>query len=129
MAATITTTYQVNGSRKFRAVVQITGDAAGDAIAVDVINVANLAPGPDGVPTEFKIESVDWEFTGFTGALLWDGTPDVLAVALPQYDGSIGFLQPLKNSAGAGKTGKLHITTDGLGAAKWGTIIIQGRHK
>ena len=129
MAATITTTFQVNGSRKFAAVIQITGDSAGDVTASDVIDVASLADGVNGAPTEFKIEQVDWEFTGFTGALLWDATADVLAVALPQYDGSISFSPPLKNNAGSGKTGKLQLTTDGLGTAKWGTIRIQGRHE
>ena len=129
MAAIVKTTFQLNGSFKFIAVVQITGDAAGDISQVDAVQVSALTAGIGGVPTEFKIDSVDWEFTGFTGSLNWHGDVDTLALALPQYDGSIQFTQPLNNDAGAGKDGDLHLTTNGLGAGMTGTIIIKGRHK
>lgn len=132
MSATVVTRYQVNGSYKFSAEIQITGDAAGDilpASAIDMIHCADLTAGQGGAVTEFSIDSVDWMLTGFTGALMWHGTVDSQAVALPQYDGSITYTPPLKNSAGAGKDGDLHIITSGLGIGMSGTIIIKGRHK
>ena len=138
MAATILTTIAIDGSRDFVARIDITGDAAGDVSATPIIDpqaaIASVqaSVGLKGLPTDFKIKSVDWEFTGFTGALLWDATTDVLAVALPQYDGRMDFVDgsgiPLVNNAGTGKTGKLLLSTSGLAANKWGTIIIKGYH-
>lgn len=141
MANKITTTFSINGSYKFMAVIQIELDgASGEYSAQAVIDpkaaIAGVqaAAGMTGLPSDFKIESIDWEFTSFTAALYWKATANVLACALPQYDGRLDFKQsgaPLINNSGAGKDGKLLLTTVGAntgGTAKQGTIIIKGYH-
>ena len=128
MANTITTSYKINGSRNFTAIVSIIGDGSGEASAVDIIDVANLT----GTPTKFKIRNIAWQFNTFDAKLYWDATADVLAVALNQYEGDLDFYEccgtPLINNAGAGVTGKLQLTTVGLGSGDAGTIIIRGYH-
>lgn len=128
MAATITTRYPVNGSRDFIAIIQIIGDAAGDVTGSTVIDVASLT----GKPSKFKIKSINYNLVGFAAVLNWDATSPVQAVALPQYDNFTDFFNdsgiPLDNNGGSGVTGKLLISTSGLAAKTWGTIIIKGIH-
>lgn len=128
MGNTISTSYQINGSRFFTAKVSITGDGSGEATAVDIIDVANLT----GLPTKFKIRNIAWQFNEFNAKLYWDASSDVLALALNQYEGDIDFFEktgaPLINDAGSGVTGKLQLTTVGLGSGDAGTIFIRGYH-
>ncbi len=139
MATIITTTFVQNSSRLYTAQIQIDGttnpsELSGQAIIDSKAAISNIqtAVGMKGLPTLWKIDSIDWEFTGFTGVLIWDGSTSQVACALPQYDGRIdpyhddGF--PIVNGATA-PTGKLLLTTKGLVAGMWGTIIIRGRHK
>ena len=137
MAATIKTTFKLNGSRKFIAFVQITGDAGGDLTSQAILDSKaaitdiQATVGMTGLPTLWKIESIDWELTGFAANLIWSGNTPAQACALPQYDGRIDFLQngaPLTNNATT-PDGKLLITTNGLAANKYGTIVIKGYHK
>jgi len=126
MANTITTTYQINGSRIFSAKVDISGDGSGEAAAVDIITPAGLT----GTPSKFKITEIQWSLPGFVAELVWDATSDVLAIAL-DGNGGIKFSetgQHLINNAGAGVTGKLQLTTIGLVAGEKGTIFIKGIH-
>ena len=128
MAATITTRYPINGSRDFVAIVQIIGDAAGDVTNSLIIDVASLA----GVPKNFKIKSINYNLVGFAAVLNWDATAPTQAIALPQYDNFTNFHDDsginLDNDGGAGVTGKLMVSTSGLAAKTWGTIIIKGVH-
>ena len=141
MAATITTTYRRNSNNRFTAVIQISGDAAGDVTNQAIMDSTGVIAGVQaaaGMPfligpnTIWKIDSIDWEFTGFTGALIWAGATPQLACALPQYDGNMAFKEdtgaPLVNSATT-PTGQLLLTTKGLVANEYGTIVITGRHK
>jgi hypothetical protein len=128
VANSVTTTYPLNGSRNFTAKIDIVGDGTGEATAVDVIDVANLT----GTPTKFKIKRITWQFNEFNAKLYWDASTDVLATALNQYEGDIDFFDsagvPLINNAGSGVTGKLQLTTVGLGSGDAGTIYIHGYH-
>ena len=127
MAATVSTTYRINGSRNFVAVIQIAGDAAGDITGTTVIDPASLT----GTPSTFKIKKINWDANGCTGSLYWDATTPVLACALPQYGDEMDFYEdgaPLVNNAGAGKTGKLTINTSGVAPGSTMTITINGYH-
>ena len=128
MANTITTTYQLNGSRYFTAKIDIIGDGSGQETGTAIIACANLT----GTPTDFKIRAIQWDLVGFDAQLLWDATTDVHAFELPQgVSGGIRFSdtgQHLVNNSGTGKTGSLLLTTSGLSAAGRGTIIIEGQH-
>lgn len=128
MANSITTTYQLNGSRYFTAKVDILGDGSGEASAVAILDPANIT----GTPTDFKIRAIQWNTDGtFVSQLLWDATTDVHAFELGNFDGGIRFAdtgQHLVNNSGAGKTGKLLLTTVGLASGSRGTIIFEGQH-
>lgn len=125
MANTVTTTYRVNGSRNFTAVIQITGDGSGDESGTAVITAAALT----GAPSKFKISKVNWDLDGFSAELFWDATTPVLALGMPTYGDEMDFYEmgaPLVNNAGAGITGNLTLYTQGLGATGRGTIVITG---
>jgi hypothetical protein len=128
MAATITTTLQLNGSKLFTAKIDILGDAAGDTAGVTIIDPANLT----GVPATFKIRAIQWDLDGtFTCQLLWDATTDVHAYELGLASGAKRFSDTgahLVNNGGAGVTGKLLLTTLGLTTGGKGTIIVEGQH-
>lgn len=128
MANTITATYQVNGSNKFTAKIDIVGDGSGQETAAAIITCAALT----GTPATFKIRAIQWDLVGFSAELLWDATTDVHAFSLPQdVPGGIRFSDTgahLVNNAGTGITGTLNLATTGLNAAGRGTIIIEGQH-
>lgn len=137
MAATLLTTFPIDGSRNFVARIDITGDAAGDVTATPVLDpkaaIASVqaSAGLTGLPTNLKIKSINYNLSGFKAALLWDADTDVVACALSEYDGEIDFFgmgAPLQNNAGTGKTGKILLSTSGLAAGDYGTIIINGYH-
>lgn len=128
MANTITTTYQLNGSRYFTAKIDIIGDGSGQETGTAVIACSALT----GTPVDFKIRAIQWDLVGFDAQLLWDATTDVQCINLPQgIAGAQRYAdtgQHLVNNAGTGKTGSLLLTTSGLGASGRGTIIIEGQH-
>lgn len=128
MASSVATRYPINGSRDFTAIVQIVGDTTSDFTNTVIIDPANLT----GTPSTFKIKSVNYILTGFTAVLRWDATTPTQALALSQYDNFTDPFTdsgvPIDNDAGTGITGKLTITTSGLSANMWGTIIIKGYH-
>lgn len=128
MASSISTRYPINGSRDFVAIIQITGDTSSELSASVAIDPASLT----GVPSEFKIKSVNYMLTGFNAVLKWDATSPTQALALSQNNNFIDAFcdsgVPIDNDAGSGVTGKLTVTTSGLTASMWGTIIIKGYH-
>jgi hypothetical protein len=128
MANTVTTTFSINESYYFVAVIKIQGDGSGELAATVVIDPANLT----GVPTKFDIEQIDSQINNFSANLFWDATAPVLAAAISQYDGFMDFKgdgQARHNDAGAGRTGKLTISTTGLVAGSAGMIIVKGHHR
>jgi len=127
MPNSVVTSYKVNGSRNFMAIIEITGDGSGDEAAKVVIDVASLT----GLPNTFKIKKVNWDLDGFSAKLLWDATTPTLALGMPTYGDEMDFFAmgaPLVNDAGAGVTGKLLLVTNGLTASGSGTIVINGYH-
>jgi hypothetical protein len=128
MANALTTTYRLNGSRYFTAEVSITGDGSGEETATTILDPANIT----GKPTTFKIRAIQWQLDGFTAVLKWDADTDTHAFTISNYDGGIRFSdtgQHLVNNATTGRTGKVNITTIGLGAGETGKIIFEGQHK
>ena len=127
MANTLTITNPINGSKLFTYRIDIVGDGSGEISAQTIIDPANLV----GVPAKFKLRAIQWDLVGFDVELLWDADTDVLAWSLPQgVPGGIRFADTgahLINNAGTGVTGKLLITTSGLGASDFGSIYIEGQ--
>lgn len=128
MANSITTTYQINGSKMFTAKVDVIGDGSGEASAVTIIDPAALT----GTPTNFKVRAIQWGTDGsFSAQFLWDATTDVHAFEINLAAGGIRFLDTgahLVNNGGTGVTGKLLLTTVGLSTGAKGTFIIEGQH-
>ena len=129
MANTITTTYKINGSRYFTAEIDIIGDGSGEATNVTLIDPASLT----GTPADFTIRAIQWGTDGsFNAQFLWDATTKEHAFEISLAAGGIRFSDTgahLKNNSGAGKTGKLLLTTVGLNATSRGTIVIEGHHE
>jgi hypothetical protein len=127
MANTVNITYPVNGSRLFVAHIQILGDGSGEETAAEIIDVADLT----GTPSFFKIRSIQWSLGGFAAYLLWDASTDDPAFGLSAGEDTQDFAckgAPLINPKSSGATGKMNLTTVGLGAGDAGTIIITGYH-
>jgi hypothetical protein len=127
MANTVASTFRVNGSRLFVLEVQITGDGSGEETATELIDPADLT----GAPSSFKIRAVQWSLDGFSASLLWDATASDHALTLSTVSDILRFSDTgshIVNPLSTGATGKLLITTVGLGAGDTGTIIIEGQH-
>jgi hypothetical protein len=126
MANSVLTTYPVNGSRVFQAVIQISCDGSGELAATTVIDPANLT----GKPATFKIKRVNWAFDGFSGSLRWNASAPTLALSMPTYGDEMNFFKtgaPCLNGASS-PDGKLTLTTLGMTSGDTGTITINGYH-
>lgn len=115
------------------AVIRITSESDGTGeSAIDKVDPAALA----GAPTEVVIERIEWAVSGMAVKLLWHATTNVLAYVLPSNtSNAIDFRAPtnvpgrapgdgIHNNAGAGKTGKLKLTTIGPGATSSYSITL-----
>lgn len=128
MANTITKTVLNDGPRNHIVEMRITGDGSGQETGTSLIDVSAIA----GAPSEVVIEKIYWSLNGFSVTLLWDATADTVAVECADGEGGIDFTDiggPLRNTAGAGKTGDLLFTTVGLVATGKGYIRVQCRKK
>lgn len=102
------------------AVIRLTNisDGTGES-NVKKVDVSALAGDKlDGIPSDLRIEKIQYATQGMGVDLLWNATANVLAVAIPSDgDGCLDFRQVggLRNNAGEGKTGDIHITTVGAG--------------
>ena len=117
MADAVTSQIIEDGPR--RCVVKLTNlsDGTGEA-AVLKVDVSALTAHPDlGACTGVKIRSVKYDIFGMSVSLLWDATTDVIALILAGY-GKQDFYKTgiIPNSAGAGKTGDILLTTNGASA-------------
>lgn len=128
MANTITKTTILDGPRHLVVLVNIAGDASGDETGTIIVDRSTFVP-TDG--TEVVFEQVFGQLFGFTARILADATTDLVICQLPDgqpfgYDfrcfGGIS-----SNKAGAGVTGDVLITTTGLGASEFGTIVLMLR--
>jgi hypothetical protein len=128
MANSLTTVYQVNGSKYFTAKIDLIGDGSGEVAAATIIDPADLT----GKPSDFKVRAIQWGLDGnFVCQLLWDASTDLHAFEISLPAGGIRFADTgahLVNNSSTGKNGKLLLTTTGLTSGGKATLIIEGQH-
>lgn len=128
MANDVNTTVINDGPRNYIAETRIVGDGSGEETTTSLIDVSGL----DGAPSSVVIDKIYYSLTGFSIDLLWDATENTAAFQCIEGEGGIEFDKiggPLRNDAGAGKTGDLLFTTVGLGSGDDGYIRLQCRKK
>lgn len=129
MANTVTITKLVDGPRSAVFHVYIKGDGSGELTDQVLIDPAtDLSP----TDTALTVEEIWYDCVGFDSMLEFDATADTPIWKIPAASSSnyIDFRSfgGIKDRSGAGATGKIQITTAGLGAATdEGTIIIKVR--
>ncbi|HDA7126314.1 TPA: hypothetical protein O5T86_001247 [Staphylococcus aureus] len=125
MANTITKTTIIDGIRNLVIMLNISGDGSGDETNTLIMDRSTFAP-TDG--TEIVIEKVAGNLNGFTAALSFDATTDLIFASCPatwfEYDWKC-FGGVSSNKSGAGTNGDILLTTVGLGSGKKGTIMIE----
>lgn len=120
-------------------VAKVTGilDTA-DVTATDILDPATLTsmlPGGsfsgNALASQLAIVGISWDVQGALAVRLWwDATADVLIrTCTGQGEECYRKTQPLQNNAGAGKTGKIQLTTEGYTAtsANEFTVILHCR--
>lgn len=122
MADTVAVTILNDGIRN--AVVHCTNQSDGTGES-DVVKVdpADFSP----VPSEFAIDRIEYSTRGMGVDILFEATADRLAVSLPpDHQGTIDYrmIGGLKNTAGAGKNGKIGFTTIGHSAGDGYSITL-----
>jgi len=105
------------------AIVKLTNlsDGSGEA-AVTKVDISTLS----GAPDEVRLEEVEYHTSGMGVVLLWDADTDVPIVSIGA-DGN-GCLKPdvpIRNNAGAGKTGDIKLTTTGATLNDAYTLILR----
>jgi hypothetical protein len=100
-------------------------DGTGET-AVLKVDVSTLSGFNGRIPTEVRIEKIEYSLDGMQVEILWDATVDVIAwILTPSSDNDIDFRSaPLVNDAGAGKTGDILFTTIGASAGDSYSIIL-----
>ncbi len=99
------------------------GDAETAALKVDVSTLSGFN---DSLPSEVRIEKIEYSLSGMQVNILWDATTDVVAWQLtPDSGNELCFRSaPLVNNAGAGKTGDILFTTIGASAGDSYSIVL-----
>ena len=129
MADAVTSTTILDGEKDI--IVQLTNvsDGTGES-AIAKVDVSSLAPRKsDGAAcTAVKLTKVYYSILGFTKiGLFWDATVNTLCMELnPSADGILDFspFGGLQNTAGAGKTGDILLTTTGHSAGDTYLIVL-----
>ena len=127
MADTVTTQILIDGPRN--AVVKLTNvsDGAGES-AVVKIDPATLS----GSPSSVSIEHIRYVTVGMSVSLYWQASTNVLAWAMAaDLDGEIDAecFGGIPNNAGAGKTGRLVLTTTGHSSGDIYALILSLKKK
>jgi hypothetical protein len=111
MANTITKTTILDGPRNFILMVNISGDGSGDETNTNIFTRASFAP---TTGTEIVVEKVAGNLNGFTAALSFDATTDLIFASCPaswfEYDW-YKFAGVSSNKSGAGAVGDILLTT------------------
>lgn len=128
MANTVTLRTLIDGPRNTIIHAYFKSDgAAGELTDQVIVDVSTLSP----VPTKVTIESLWWDFEGFSGLLEFDATADTPGWKLQAgTNGHKDFYEfgGIKDNTGAGSTGDIVMTTSGFTAATdEGTLIIKVR--
>jgi len=110
MANVVSTQILEDGERN--AVVKITGVLdTSNVSATTIVDPASYSP----VPTQFRIDQIDYSMSdALQIRLFWDATADVDILPISGR-GTMNFKNfgGLSNNAGAGKTGKIQLSTNG----------------
>lgn len=119
MANTITTTTLLDGPRNLVLLVNLASDGAtGDETNAVLVDRSAFAP---ATGTDLAVEKIEGLLSGFTAALSFDATADLVFARLPNGDwfshdwtewGGVS-----SNKAGAGANGDILISTDGFDEA------------
>jgi hypothetical protein len=123
MANTVDVVILENGDKNFIVQANIAGDGSGDLAAQIIADVAQH------LSANLRILSVKAVFSGFSGYLRWDGATPKQAVAISKdnpVDLCFCKTSGLQNNA-VTPTGSISLTTSGLVANGWGTIILACR--
>lgn len=123
---TITTQTLMDGARNV--VQKFHLDGASEETNATLVDVSALNGFSEGEFTEVKITAVQSSLTGFSATLHWDATANVDALQLLEGDQVRQCYEQfggLINASGAGKTGDILISTNGLGAGDEGTIVLE----
>ena len=130
MANTITKTTLLDGPRNLVQLINIAGEAAGTDETNTVLVDRSTFSAVDG--QRFSVVKIEGLLTGFTAALSFEATADLVFVRLPDGDwfshdwSEIGGIS--SDLAGAGAIGDILLTTTGLTlAADVATFIIHLR--
>jgi hypothetical protein len=127
MANTITKTTLLDGANNLVQLINILGDASGDETNTLLVDRSAFSAA-DG--QRFSVLKIEGLLSGFTAALSFDATADLVFVRLPDADWfchdwrDIGGIS--SDKAGAGANGDILISTTGLGAES-GTFILHLR--
>lgn len=123
MANTITKQTILDGSRLLVVKVHILGDGTGEETDTLLIDASSYSP----AFTDASVRRITAALSGFAATLEWDATADTPLCTLPEGESILPFefLGNVPSDAGAGVTGDINFTTNGLGANDQGTIIIE----
>lgn len=130
MANTITKTTLLDGPKNLVQLINIAGEAAGSEETNTVLVDRSAFSSVDG--QRFSVVKIEGLLTGFSAALSFEATADLVFVRLPDGDwfchdwDEFGGIS--SDKAGAGANGDILLTTSGLtAAADVGTFIIHLR--
>lgn len=123
MPNTVTRTILNDGPRNAVVLCTVIGDGSGEETAAVVVDASDLS----GAPTNYNVIYVHAVMAGLTGRLSFDATTDVPFLSLADTNNIVDWkcFQGVRNFAGAGKTGDILLTTNGLGAGDSASIIVQ----
>lgn len=118
MANTITKTTLLDGTRNLVQLINIVGDGSGEETNTVLVDRSTFSA-IEG--QRFSVVKIEGLLTGFTAALSFDATADLVFVRLPDGDwfshdwSEFGGIS--SDLAGAGSIGDILLTTTGLTAA------------
>ncbi len=125
MANTITKTTLVDGPQNLVQLINIAGDGSGEEANTILVDRSTFSA-VDG--QRFSVMKIEGLLTGFTAALSFDATADLVFVRLPDGDWfchdwtQFGGIS--SDKAGAGANGDILLSTTGLGAGEVATFLI-----
>jgi len=128
MANTIDTVERLDGESKYVVDIYIEGDGSGDETDTALITFSNVN-NPHNY-TDLSLEKYIANFNDFNATLIWDATTNVPFQHIPVGDSGFDYTVaggPKNNTAGAGKTGSVLITTSGLTGLSKGTLRLEFR--
>lgn len=123
MANSIATQVLEDGRRNTVIKWTIVGDGSGDEAATVLFDASAYKT----ASTANKLWEIEFSSVGASAILYWDATADVPLLSIPANHSEkmcFGNIGGIINNAGAGITGDVLITTDGLAANDHMTIIM-----